>query len=148
MQVAGQQETILAEFHSYEEWIAQVPTSLQEDPLWGFETYRTALFLADLAWFDCEKLIADARGKAIANQLIRSAGSVPANIEEGYGRGYGKDYARFLRIATGSARETRGWYYRGRHLFEDSLLQHRLHLIDDLIGNLVITAKQQAARKK
>ena len=75
----------MVEFHSYEEWIAQVPDSLQADPLWGFETYRTALFLADLAWFDCEKLMADSRGKAIASQLIRSAGSVPANIEEGYG---------------------------------------------------------------
>ena len=136
----------MVEFHSYEEWIAQVPDSLQADPLWGFETYRTALFLADLAWFDCEKLMADSRGKAIASQLIRSAGSVPANIEEGYGRGYGKDYARFLRIAIGSARETRGWYFRGRHFFEDSLLQHRLHLIDELIGSLVITAKQQVSK--
>ena len=112
------------------------------DPLWAFETYRTALFLADLAWFDCEKLMADARGKAIVHQLIRSAGSVPANIEEGYGRGYGKDYARFLRIAIGSARETRGWYFRGRHIMEDSLLQHRLKLIDDIIGSLVIAAKR------
>jgi len=137
----------MAEFRNYEEWLAHVPEGLQADPLWVFEAYRTALFLADLAWFDCDKLAVDLRGKAIARQLIRSAGSVPANIEEGYGRGYGKDYARFLRIAIGSARETRGWYFRGRHVFDDSLLQHRLNLIDELIRNLVIAAKKQRGYK-
>jgi four helix bundle protein len=137
----------MTEFRNFEEWLEQVPTGIQEDPLWVFEAYRTALFLADLAWFDCEKLMVDLRGTAIARQLIRSAGSIPANIEEGYGRGYGKDYARFLRIATGSARETRGWYFRGRHILEEKLLQHRLRLIDDLIGNLVIAAKKQKEYK-
>jgi four helix bundle protein len=31
----------------------------------------------------------DIRGRAIAEQLIRSVGSICANIEEGYGRGFG-----------------------------------------------------------
>lgn len=136
----------MASFRNYEEWLEQAPQSLQSDPLWVFEAYRTALFFADLAWFDCEKLMADPRGKAIAYQLIRSVGSVPANMEEGYARGYGKDYARFLRIALGSARETRGWYFRGRHLLDESLLQHRLNLLDDIIKNLVIAAKQQSRK--
>ena len=35
----------------------------------------------------------------MARQLVNSANSISANSEEGYGRGYGKDYARFLRIA-------------------------------------------------
>lgn len=48
--------------------------------------------------------------------MIESASSVSANIDEGYWRGFGKDYARFLKAALASARETRGWYYRGRHL--------------------------------
>lgn len=128
-------------FRNYEEWLEQVPKSISSDPLWVFETYRTALFFTDLAWFDCEKLMVDARGKAIAHQLIRSAGSIAANIEEGYGRGHGKDYARFLRIALGSARESRGWYFRGRHMLDESLLQHRLNLLDEIIKNLVIAAK-------
>jgi four helix bundle protein len=135
----------MGKFHNYEEWLEQVPRSLKDDRLWGFETYRKALFLADLTWVDCEKLTKDVRRKAIAYQLIRSAGSVAANIEEGFGRGYGKDYARFLRIAIGSARETRGWYYRGRHMLEEPLFQHRLELIEEIIGNLVIVAKKQAA---
>jgi four helix bundle protein len=95
-------------FRNYEEWLTHVPQQIQSDPLWSFVTYRKALFLSDLAWFDSEKFLSDSRGNGLAWQLVNSAGSVPANIEEGYGRGYGKDYARFLRIALGSAREAKG----------------------------------------
>ena len=89
---------------SFEEWVAQVPESLKRDPLWNFKVYPKALFLYDLAWEDCEYLLKDPRGRAVANQLIRSAGSICANIEEGYGRGYGKEYSYFLRVSMGSAR--------------------------------------------
>ncbi len=90
-------------WNNYEEWLQQIPQNLSPDPLWAFETYRKALFFADLAWYDCEKLVDHALGKGMAWQLVTSAGSIAANIEEGFGRGFGKDYARFLRIALGSA---------------------------------------------
>jgi len=51
---------------------------------------------------------ADPRGRAIISQVVDSAGSISANIEEGYGRGFGKDRDHFLRFSIGSARETRG----------------------------------------
>ena len=86
-------------WRNYEEWIGQVPNVITSDPLWELETYRKALFFSDLAWFDSEKLLSEPRGKQLAWQLVDSAGSVPANIEEGYSRGFGKDYARFLRIS-------------------------------------------------
>lgn len=130
-------------YKNFEEWVAQVPESIKRDSLWEFSTYRHALFLADLAWKDGEKFLADVRGKAIAWQLLDSAGSVAANIEEGYGRGFDKGYARFLRIALGSARETRGWYYRGRHILETSVLEHRLGLLNDIIASLVLVSEQQ-----
>jgi four helix bundle protein len=77
---------------------------------------------------------------------LDSAGSIAANIEEGYGHGFGKDYARFLRISLGSARETRGWYYRARHFFDPDLVQERLALLNEIIGALVTTANQQRRR--
>jgi four helix bundle protein len=67
-------------------------------------------------------------------------------MEEGYGRGFGKDYARFLRIALGSARESRGWYFRGRRPLKPEVIEHRLNLLQTIIAGLVTMSKQQASR--
>lgn len=128
---------------NYSQWVGQVPSHIQDDSLWEMETYCKALFLSDLVWHDCELLLKHELGKPIARQLIRSAGSIPANMEEGFGCGFGKDYARFLRISLGSARESRGWYYRGRRLLKPEVLEHRMKLLKTIIAGLVTMAKQQ-----
>ena len=92
-----------------EEWERALPESVKGDAVWQFFAYRKALFLFDLAWEDCGRLIVDPRGRAVATQMIDSVGSISANIEEGHGRGPGKDRNHFLRISAGSARETKGW---------------------------------------
>jgi len=89
----------------------------------------------------------DIRGRAIAEQLIRSVGSICANIEEGYGRGFGRDYAHFLGYALGSARETQGWYLRAKHLLPEEVLEHRLALIDEIIALLVAAIGYQRKTK-
>ena len=137
---------LVMDWATYDEWLAQVPACIVEDPLWEFGTYRRALFFADLAWQDCEQLQRHSIGKYLVSQLINSAGSPSANIEEGYGRGFGKDYARFLRIALGSVREARGWYYKNRHALDPAVVEHRLNLATELIKNLTITANQQRRR--
>ena len=122
---------------SFEEWLESVPQKIRSNPLWKFGTYPKASFLYELVWYDCERLMKDGRGRAIAEQLIRSAGSICANIEEGYGRGFGRDYAHFLGYALGSARETQGWYFRKKHLLSLKVLDHRLTLIEEIIALLV-----------
>ncbi|PKO21933.1 MAG: hypothetical protein CVU38_12090 [Chloroflexi bacterium HGW-Chloroflexi-1] len=74
-----------------------------------------------------------------------ACGSISANIEEGYGRGFGKDRDHFLRYSAGSARETKGWYYRSRHLLSPEVIQHRMALCDDIISLLVTELKHQRA---
>jgi four helix bundle protein len=128
--------------------VAQVPESIVRDPLWNFSVYPKALFLADLAWEDTEQMTKDLRGREIARQLIRSVGSICANIEEGHGRGYGKENAYFQRIALGSARESRGWYYRARHTLDPDVLEHRIHLLDEIIAALVRSSNQQRQYRK
>ncbi len=75
---------------AYEEWTAQVSEEIRTDALWQMEAYRRAMFLYDLAWEDCEKLVQDVRGREATRQIVRSAGSIAANIEEGFGRGFGR----------------------------------------------------------
>jgi four helix bundle protein len=45
----------------------------------------------------------------IANQLMRAAGSIPANVAEGYGRFSQAAYRNHLSIARGSAFECESW---------------------------------------
>jgi four helix bundle protein len=127
---------------NYEEWERGGPEAIKADPVWQFYAYRKGSFLYDLVWEDGEKLMRDPRGRAIVEQA-RSAGSICANIEEGYGRGYGKDRNHFLRISVGSARETKGWYYRARRLLSPEVLKHRLTSIDEVISLLVTELARQ-----
>ncbi|MEJ5310515.1 MAG: four helix bundle protein [Anaerolineae bacterium] len=94
-------------------------------------------------WRDSEDWQKERRSWPIVDQIIRSAGSISANIEEGFGRGFGRDDARFLKIALGSARETQGWYWRGRQLLRVEVYQHRVKLLDEIIALLVAEINRQ-----
>ncbi len=133
---------------SFEEWVGTVHPTITQDSLWNFEVYPKALFAYDLAWEDCGHLLKDPRGKAVSSQLIRSVGSISANIEEGFGRGYGKDYAYRLRIAMGEARESRGWYWKSRKLLPPEVLDHRLNLLTKIIAMLAPNIKKQQNFKR
>ncbi len=66
--------------------------------------WQQALALAaDVALVD--RRLRGAGAQAVRDQLRRAVESIPANIAEGYGRGFGADYGRFLRIASASAAE-------------------------------------------
>jgi four helix bundle protein len=111
--------------------------SIVMDRIKNNEAHELALVLFDKFWKDSEIIGQDYRGREIVRQLVRSIGSISANIEEGYGRGYGKPYAQFLRIARGSARESKGWYIKARQLIPLDVLNKRCEEIDIIIGKLV-----------
>ena len=96
--------------------------------------YKMAIELWEKCWIDTEILMRDFRGKEIAKQLIRSCGSIAANIEEGYGRGLGKEYPHYLRIARGSANESKGWYKRSKNLLNEDIIQERIKILDSIIA--------------
>ena len=113
---------------NYASWLQNVPRQIQEDLLWNQEAYRLALFAADLAWQDVTKLLRDGRTIKLAAQLYDAVGSIGANISEGYSRGHQKDRARFYEYALGSARESRTWYFDGRHVLGQAVAEHRISL--------------------
>jgi four helix bundle protein len=128
---------------TYGEWEGDVHERVKNEPIWQFLGYRKALFFYELVWQDCEKLVHDRRGRATAEQLVRSAGSVGADVEEGHGRGYGKQRNWFFTVSIGSARESKGWYWRARHLVSSEVLNRCLALADEVIALLVTELNRQ-----
>ena len=89
---------------NYRDWEIGVPAEIKGDSVWRSEAYRLALFAADLGWHDATKLLTDKRTISVADQLDRG--------------GTGRDRARFYEYGLGSAREARGWYFKGAMFWE------------------------------
>ena len=54
--------------------------------------------------------------RVVADQLLRSSGSISANISEGFGRRKGREYVHYLIVARGSATETLNWLLKAGDL--------------------------------
>lgn len=107
--------------------------------------YEKARVLFDLVVADMRNLKVDNRCFRLIPQQVGSADSICANIEEGYGRLSRIEYVRFLDIARGSARETRGRYERMKHWLSDKVIQERIKLLDEIIG--ILTSSIGTMRK-
>ena len=73
---------------NYADWIRTVLSEIRADPLWNQEAHRLALFAADLGRHDVRKRFRDGRTLKLAAQLFDAAGSIGANVSEGYSRGH------------------------------------------------------------
>ena len=132
---------------NFAEWEENVPKLIRDDSLWTVEAYRISLFLSDVSWQDAKKLAKDDCSRSLSDQLYRSVGSISANIEEGYSKLSAKDRARFYEYALGSARESRGWFYRGRHVLGGSVSNHRMDLCTQVIRLLIKMVPDQRGYK-
>ncbi|MDQ2995821.1 MAG: four helix bundle protein [Chloroflexota bacterium] len=130
----------------YGEWTKTVPETITNDTLWKVQAYRLGLFAADLGWADVTNLMSDKRTVALSDQLYRALGSISANIAEGYSRESQKDTARYYEYALGSARESRDWYYKARHILSDTLMTERVHLLTQIIRLLMTMVQHQRGR--
>jgi four helix bundle protein len=128
---------------SFEEWQAQVPATILSERFWQLIAYQKGLYLYDLVWKDTTPWLSDIRGHELARQIVRSAGSITANIEEGFGRGIGKQLVYFYSVSLGSARETKGWYYRAKAIVTPQILQERISLVSEIVALLVTEINRQ-----
>jgi four helix bundle protein len=109
------------------------------DRLESFGIYKLARELFDEFWADSDILAKDFQGRELAKQQVRSLDSICANIEEGYGRGFGKELPQHLKIARGEARESLGRYERCRHLLPPAVIERRAASLNHIIGGLAKT---------
>jgi four helix bundle protein len=135
----------------YAEWLETVPSEITNDPIWKLEVYRLALFADDIGWNDVLVLSKNSLMWGVADQLHRSLGSISANLTEGYSRSKGLDRARFFEFSLGSARESRDWYHKSRHVLAPEVIKHRMGLVTQIIGMLtpmISHQRKNAIREK
>ena len=118
------------------------------DRLESYGIYKLACQLFDDFWSDSEILGKDYRGRELTKQQVRSLDSVCANMEEGYGRGFGKEWPQRLKISRGEARESRGRYVRCRHLLSADVINKRVATLDHIIGGLTKTLETIQAKER
>ena len=118
------------------------------DSLETFGIYQLARQLFDNFWDDSEILARDFRGRELAKQQVRSLDSVCANMEEGFGRGFGKELPQHLKISRGEARESRGRYERCSRLLAPEIIAQRVGTLSRIIGGLTNTIRTIEARPR
>lgn len=128
--------------------MATAYTTPSQDRLESFGIYQLARQLFQDFWPDSEILGKDYRGRELAKQQVRSLDSICANIEEGFGRGFGKELPQHLKIALGEARESRGRYTRCNHLLPAELINQRLATHDHIFGGLTNTINTIESKQK
>ena len=111
----------------------------------GLIVWQKAIGLFEDVVKDVEKFPNTRAARVIEDQLLRSVGSISANIAEGYGRRKGKEYEHYLYIARGSVNETIDWYeklkrvvYISKEVFgerEKTCLELRA-MLSKMIGSL------------
>jgi len=121
----------------YASWEKAVPDAITADPLWRMRVYRLSLFVADVGWTDVTRLARDRRTTALSDQLYRALGSIGANTAEGYSRSSTKDQTRFYEYALGSARESRDWYWKARHVLGQEATDERVSHLSEIIRLLL-----------
>lgn len=128
---------------TYEEWEATVPALAKEDRVWRVQAYRLALYLADAATLDARGLATDPRFTVNVTQLCKAAGSVSANIAEGYPRRSSKDRIKFYEYALTSLAEAKSWYLQIRGMLAGATMNDRLATMRS-IARLLITMMRSA----
>ena len=103
----------------------------------NLRVYKLSEELADEIWTIVIRWNAFAKD-TVGRQIVRSAGSVGANIAEGTGRHNFQDNRRFVRIARGSLNETQHFLRRAfkRNLLTSADVKKLKPLVDNLAPRL------------
>jgi len=108
--------------------------------------YRLATEVLDHATDDTATLLQHGNVRSLADQLYRSAGSIAANLAEGYSRSSGSDRVRMMEYALGSARECRVWYRAARRLLPEESVGPQHHRLSRICKLLLVMIPEERKR--
>jgi four helix bundle protein len=98
---------------------------------------------------DVDTFSPNTASRVIANQLLRSASSISANIAEGFGRRTGKEYTHYLIVARGSTTETLDWCLKCRdlQLIDLAVFASRRGMLEEILKMLNRMISQQLSKR-
>ncbi len=146
IQVTKGLDTMIEKELTFEEWQKTVPEIIRSEKFWLLIAYQKGLYLYHLLWKDTEEWRKDERGQVLSKQIIGSSDSICANIEEGFGRGLGKQLILFYVYSLGSARETKGRIYRAKEFYKPEILNRRLNLASEVVALILTEINRQKGR--
>ena len=121
---------------------------MSQQGLEEYGAYRKSQELFALVVDDMDQLRNNPLCWKLVSQQVGCCDSIAANIEEGYGRLSPNEFIRFLDFSRASARETRGRYVRMSKWLSEDVVNHRIALIDEIIGIETSTIKTLRTRKE
>lgn len=127
----------------YEAWTLTVPPEITTDTIWRTSAYRYSLFLMFRAQCDLRWIARHRSTRALGDQLLRAVGGISANLDEGYSRSSGRERAHFYEYALGSARESRGWYYKCAVALPPEITAVRLARLTQIVRILTVVIPRE-----
>jgi four helix bundle protein len=106
--------------------------------VWKVRVFQIASYSATLAADDARTLEGAPRFARVAPQLVGAAGSIAANVAEGYSRISRKERIKYYEYALGSANETSSWYQSAANGLAPDALENRLSYLAR-ISQLLLT---------
>jgi four helix bundle protein len=116
------------------------------DPIVRMRVYQLALKVRSASAEDAEIVRLNPITEKIAGQLYTAAGSISANIVEGYSRSSGRDRARIFEYALGSARESIEWYQASNHVLTAEVLDDRCPVLHEIVRMLLAIIPRERER--
>ena len=111
------------------------------------QAYTLAIEVSEKAWADATAMSKNALLAEVGPQLVRAAGSIGANIAEGYARRSPRERVRFYEYALGSSEEVRSWCTVGRRALTAADLQERVDRLTSIRRLLLVMIRNERTGK-
>src|SRR3972149_12277464 len=98
------------------------------------KVWKDAHDLYLLALKDVENFPNSKGAYSLADQLLRSIGSISANISEGFNRRSTKHYISYLDNSIGTTNEAENWYYKveGAQWLKKDVVKERVEILSEI----------------